>query len=73
VIEYVIHRMCAKSGLSVDATPCSKVATSSAGSTQTGADYTGRALSGTNLVYYRITVRVTGPKNTRSFIQAFTY
>lgn len=73
VVDYVVHRMCEESAKSVDTTRCSKVSTTSVGSTKTGGAYGAGALSGASLVYYRITVRVTGPKNTRSYIQAFTY
>jgi len=40
------------------------------GSTQNAPDYSGYALTIKNEVYYRITSRIEGPKNTVSFVQA---
>jgi hypothetical protein len=39
------------------------------GGTQGGATYGGAALPSTSQIYYRITARVTGPRNTVSYVQ----
>ena len=72
-IRYVAHRMCNESAKSIDETDCVKVATVSVGSTKGGGSYGSAPLSGTSLVFYRITARIEGPKFTVSYIQAFTY
>ena len=43
---------------------------SSTGSTQKLASYPDYALTTKNQVYFRVTVRVNGPKNTVSYVQA---
>lgn len=72
-IYYVAHRMCNESAKSIDATDCVKVATVSVGSTKGGGSYGSAPLTGTSLVFYRITAKIEGPKFTVSYIQAFTY
>lgn len=72
-IYYVAHRMCNESGKSIDATDCVKVATVSVGSTKGGSSYGSSPLSGTSLVFYRITAKIEGPKFTNSYLQAFIY
>ena len=72
-IYYVAHRMCNESAKSIDATDCVKVATVSVGSTKGGGSYGNAPLSGTSLVFYRITAKIAGPKFTVSYIQAFIY
>jgi type IV pilus assembly protein PilX len=72
-IYYVIHRMCKESNKSIDETDCTKVSSVSVGSTKGGGAYGITPLSGSSLVYYRITSRVEGPKNTVSYVQAFIY
>lgn len=72
-IYYVTHRMCNQSGVSVDAADCAKVSSVSVGSTKGGGSYGSSPLSGTALVFYRITAMVQGPKFTVSYIQAFVY
>lgn len=44
---------------------------STAGSTRTGSYYGNYALSGSSQVYYRITTRITGPRNTVRYLQTF--
>jgi hypothetical protein len=39
------------------------------GGTQGGATYGSAALPSTSQIYYRITTRVTGPRNTVSYVQ----
>ena len=72
-IYYVAHRMCNESAKSIDATDCAKVATVSVGSTKGGGSYGSSPLSGTSLVFYRITAKIEGPKFTVSYLQAFIY
>ena len=72
-IYYVAHRMCNESAKSIDATDCAKVATVSVGSTKGGSSYGSAPLTGTSLVFYRITAKIEGPKFTVSYLQAFIY
>lgn len=79
-IRYVIHRMCETAGdPSVDPAVAAKCMRSSGagGSTSSGskgaAGYGSYALSSPVAATYRITVRVTGPRNARSFIQATVF
>lgn len=83
-VRYVIHRMCANSNTTPSSTTCVKVSSTTTGSTSSGGEYSGRrgyegggSSSGFNLnnatVYYRITVRVDGPRNTTSYVQALMY
>jgi hypothetical protein len=68
-VHYVIHRMCELAGNpgSVNCVRTSLGGTT--GGTQGGATYGGAALPSTSQIYYRITVRVTGPRNTVSYVQ----
>lgn len=70
--SYVIHRLCdgigPTSGVSC-ATSAS--ATAAVGSTHSGSSYGSAPLSVTSQIYYRITVKVVGPKNTTSYAQAY--
>ena len=83
-VRYVIHRMCADSNKTPSSTTCVKVSSTTTGSLSSGGEYSGRrgyegggSSSGFNLtattVYYRITVRVDGPRNTTSYVQALMY
>lgn len=68
-VRYVIHRMCDLAG-NPGSVNC--VRTTSGGtsdSTKGGATYGGAALPSTSQIYYRITARVTGPRNTVSYVQ----
>jgi Tfp pilus assembly protein PilX len=68
-VRYVIHRMCELAGNpgSVNCVRTSLGGTT--GGTQGGATYGGAALPSTSQIYYRITARVTGPRNTVSYVQ----
>jgi hypothetical protein len=79
-VAYAINRMCNAAGdpnalLAADGvTPmvCSRVfGGSTSGSTRTGGYYGNLPLSGAAQIYYRITTRITGPRNTIRFIQAY--
>jgi len=70
-VMYLIHRLCSQPG-SINATnqTCAYMSISSTGSTQKLASYPDYALATKNQVYIRVTVRVNGPKNTVSYVQA---
>jgi Tfp pilus assembly protein PilX len=71
IVHYLIHRLCTVPGsINAPAQSCTTSTTSGLGSTQDAPDYSGYGLKLKNQVYYRITARVTGPKNTVSFVQA---
>jgi len=70
-VSYVIHRMCLKTG-AVDLVGQECVTVSDPGKggpKEAGA----KALTGTSQVYYRVTARIDGPKNTVSFVQTMVY
>jgi Tfp pilus assembly protein PilX len=69
-IYYVVHRMCRESAKSFNETDCFKVAASTDGGSK-GDD--APPPSATALVYFRITAKVVGPRNTVSYVQAFIY
>jgi Tfp pilus assembly protein PilX len=75
-VQLVIHRICELAGDPNSAnancvrTVSASGATASSGGTKGSTTYGGQALPGTQVVYYRITVRVSGPRNTRSYVQA---
>lgn len=74
-VRYVLHRMCAASGPSSGAlADCVKSSAGSGagavGSTKGTVSYGVLGLATPPSVYYRVTVRVLGPRNTVSFVQA---
>ena len=78
--SYVINRMCNAAGnpssiFAADGTTpmiCSRSSSGSdLGSTRTTANYGNFALTGGTQIYYRITTRIVGPRNTVRFAQAF--
>jgi Tfp pilus assembly protein PilX len=70
-VYYVINRLCSIPGsINAPGQSCAYSQTSGIGSTQQAADYSSYGLNVKNLVYYRITARVNGPKNTVSYVQA---
>lgn len=74
-IHYVVHRLCDGSG-DPSSTTCVKVtgaAGGTAGGTKGAVAYGAYAISVPTSAMYRITVRVTGPRNTRSYVQATVY
>jgi type IV pilus assembly protein PilX len=72
-ITYVIHRLCETTGEASKA-KCIKASAGAGGSTTGGTKgtvtYGVGSLPGTATVFYRVTVRVVGPRNTKSFVQA---
>jgi type IV pilus assembly protein PilX len=75
-IAYIIHRMCSKpGGLTVaDDGTANSCATSSAaassGGSKGGAAYGQQVISSKTQIYYRITVRTEGARNTASYVQS---
>ena len=76
-VRYVIHRLCRTSGDPTGTGECVKVSSSAAGTTASGtkgaAAYGTYAISVPTAAMYRITVRVTGPRNSVSFVKATVY
>ncbi len=70
-IYYLIHRLCSIPGSSnLPAQSCAKATTTGAGSSQGDVTYSDYALTKKNQIYYRVTARVNGAKDTVSYIQA---
>lgn len=72
-VSYVIQRMCSTAGDAQDTgNDCSTSPTYTAGTCAGGSSCDSQRdnLAGISQVYYRITVRVVGPRNTQSFTQA---
>ncbi|HQR54686.1 MAG TPA: hypothetical protein PLW72_01790 [Burkholderiaceae bacterium] len=71
-VDWVVHRMCSAPGNANDpGVSCSLLTAGSAAAA--GGSYAGDAtnFTGNAQNYYRITVRVMGPRNTTSLVQAF--
>lgn len=75
-IAYVIHRLCGGTGAPSDASAKCMQASAGGGSGSSGlgtkgvVSYGVQALPGISTIYYRVTVRVRGPRNTLSYVQA---
>jgi len=70
-VMYLIHRLCTLTGsINGAGQTCATTSISGIGSSQQAPDYSGYALLVKNQVYFRVTVRVNGPKNTVSYVQA---
>lgn len=72
-VSYVIQRMCSSEGDSQSTTNDCTVAPTASSSTCSGGsscDAQRKNLDSVSQVYYRITVRVVGPRNTQSFVQS---
>jgi len=71
-VLYVVHRQCRDSGPSASAT-CLKPPPKTTGTGGAGSDLDGGGggnnIAGNSQVYYRITVRVAGPRRTESYVQ----
>ncbi len=68
-VRYVVHRMCDAAGAQ-NSVNCVRTSTGgTAGGTKSGATYSSFALPSTSQIYYRITTRVTGPRNTVAYVQ----
>lgn len=75
-VRYVVHRICGSPGPSTAAlSNCVKTSASGGTSTTEGstmgtATYGGGALPAPTATYFRVTVRILGPRNTLSYVQA---
>ena len=75
-ISYVIHRLCGGTGAPSNASAKCMQASAGGGSGSSGLGTKGvvtygvQALPGISTIYYRVTVRVRGPRNTLSYVQA---
>jgi Tfp pilus assembly protein PilX len=70
-VYYVIHRLCSIPGsINEPAQSCATSVGTGTGSSMDSPTYDSQGLLTANRVYYRITSRIVGPKNTVSFVQA---
>jgi type IV pilus assembly protein PilX len=68
-VRYIVHRMCDVAGPAASVN-CVRTSTGGTGQgTKGGATYSSFALPSTSQIYYRITVRSIGPRNTVSYVQ----
>lgn len=69
-VSYIIHRMCKEEGSvsSANCTNSTRVSTSTEGIDES--DCPPNCPTTSSNIYYRITVRVDGPRNTRSYVQS---
>jgi Tfp pilus assembly protein PilX len=73
-VRYVIHRLCSNTGSVNDTSQsCVTVGSASSGGSLGTPSYGILALSNTTAPYFRITVRVAGPRNTTSYVQSIIY
>lgn len=72
-VSYVIQRLCDASGPTTAANCLKSSSSTAAASSKGGATYGTYAISAPTDAYYRVTVRVVGPRNTVSFVQATMY
>lgn len=71
-IAYIIHRLCDGYGSpGASGVRCAKMSlASSTGASKSGAGYGQQAISTKSQIYYRITTRAKGPRNTASYTQS---
>jgi Tfp pilus assembly protein PilX len=74
-VSYVIHRMCAVPGASSGTgAPANQECVTVSDPGKGGPKEAGQiALTGTSQVYFRVTARIEGPKNTVSYVQTMVY
>jgi Tfp pilus assembly protein PilX len=74
-VSYVVHRMCAIAGaIAGTGAPANQECVTLSDPGKGGPKEAGqKALVGTSQVYYRITARIEGPKNTVSYVQTMMY
>jgi Tfp pilus assembly protein PilX len=74
-VSYVIHRMCLLAGsIAGTGAPAGQECVTLSDPGKGGPKEAGqKALTGTSQVYYRITARIEGPKNTVSYVQTMVY
>lgn len=73
--QYVIHRLCSKAntGTNDPAQQCLTITETGTNTSRGSASYGQSPLSGQIFVYYRITSRAVGPRNTVSYTQTIMY
>jgi type IV pilus assembly protein PilX len=70
-VYYLINRLCTLPGsVNLPNQSCSTAQLAAEGSTHDAPDYSSYPLRSKNSVYYRVTARVSGPKNTVSYVQS---
>ncbi len=69
-VQYVIHRLCDLPGAPTVVNCVKSPVGGTSSSTKGTVDYGTYPLSSASQVYYRVTVRITGPRNTVSYVQA---
>lgn len=71
-IAFIIHRLCDSYGApGASGVRCAKMSlASSTGASKSGAGYGQQAISTKSQIYYRITTRAKGPRNTASYTQS---
>jgi len=74
-VQYVVHRLCSLADKAInDANQqCVQIGAAGSAGSKGGGSYGVLPLSSTVQPYFRITVRVLGPRNTESFVQAIMY
>ena len=73
-VRYVIHRMCILSGITPNGSQCVMTGQGTLARSSFGAiDYSRQPLMSQPFVYYRVTARVQGPRNTLSYVQTFVH
>ena len=73
--RYVVHRLCKlpNVGTNAPSQQCLTVTEAGGSSSRGGGTYGVTPLSGTTYIYYRITSRAVGPRNTVSYTQSIMY
>ncbi len=73
--SYVVHRLCKLPNIGTNAPSqqCLTVTVAGGSSSRGGGGYGVTPLSGTTYIYYRITSRALGPRNTVSYTQSIMY
>jgi Tfp pilus assembly protein PilX len=74
-VRYVVHRLCSMPNVGSNAPnqQCLSLNVAGGGSGRGGGSYGVMPLTGTTYIYYRITSRALGPRNTVSYTQAIMY
>ena len=68
-VSYIIDRLCANAGNPTAGANCSALTVASVAS-GSGEEAGEKAITSSSAIYYRITVRIAGPRNTVSFVQS---
>jgi Tfp pilus assembly protein PilX len=74
-VQYVVHRMCVlpNAGHNAPNQQCLTLSVAGGSSGRSGGSYGVLPLSGTTFIYYRVTARAVGPRNTVSYTQSIMY